>query len=171
MDEIIDTLKGVFTICFLALVIYTKCEKEEKKEIKSMVPVVVPVSSYSEPAEPSEPMGNPSRTTSATYTGGGGYYPTAPIYDNGGMPANSSGTGSYTGSTSNSGNARQPSSRQCPYCNGTGRLTVDDTSIATFGQTPYWKRCDECGRQYLSSTNHYHMQCRHCHGTGRITTD
>ncbi len=111
-----------------------------------------------------------SGTASASYAGGGGYYPVTPTYDNSGMPANSSGTGSYTGSTGNSGNPRQPTSRQCPYCDGTGRRTVDDTSIVTFGQTPYWKRCDECGRRYLSSTNHYHTQCSHCHGTGQITS-
>ncbi len=68
MDEIIDVLKGVFTICICALVIYTKCVKEEKKEIESMVPVVVPVSSYnepdskpSEPSEPSDPMETPRK--------------------------------------------------------------------------------------------------------------
>lgn len=113
---------------------------------------------------------NSSETASATYAGGGGYYPAAPIYGSGGMPANSNDTGSYTGSTNPDGNTRLQTGRQCPYCNGTGRLTVDDTSAPTFGQTPYWKRCNECGRQYLSSTNHYHMQCRHCHGTGQITS-
>ncbi len=164
MDEIIDTLKTVFMMCIAAAIIYTKCVKEEKKEIKSMVPVVVPVSSYSEPdSEPSEPRENPSGTTSGSYAGGGGYYPVTPAYDN-------SGTGSYVGSTGSSGNPRQPTSRQCPYCDGTGRRTVDDTSIVTFGQTPYWKQCNECGRRYLSSTNHYHTQCSHCHGTGQITS-
>jgi len=119
---------------------------------------------------------NSSESTSAAHAGGGGYYPTAPIYDNSGMPVssgmpdNSNGAGSYTGSTTNSGNPRQQTSRQCPYCNGTGRLTFDDTSAPTFGQTPYWKQCNECGRRYLSSTNHYHIQCRHCHGTGQIVS-
>lgn len=56
--------------------------------------------------------------------------------------------------------------RTCPYCNGKGKTEVNK-SVATYGATPYKKRCNECGWEYMSNTSHSHVHCYHCGGTGQ----
>lgn len=70
-----------------------------------------------------------------------------------------------TGGSYESSVKSQSSSRSsCPYCKN-GKIEINK-DIATYGQTPYKKRCNECGFSYMSSTAHYHVSCGHCGGRG-----
>ncbi|WP_455584689.1 hypothetical protein [Bacteroides sp.] len=59
--------------------------------------------------------------------------------------------------------------RQCPYCNGTGKI-VKNISVSQYGINRETKvKCSECGIYYLPSTGHSHIHCSHCGGTGRMS--
>lgn len=56
--------------------------------------------------------------------------------------------------------------RKCSYCNN-GRK-VHESSVPNYGQTPYKKKCIECGAVYMSTTSHAHISCGHCGGRGYV---
>lgn len=89
--------------------------------------------------------------------------------DNGGYIAdtNQSTFGNDNSVSTNSSNQRQPTTRQCPYCNGKGRIERNSYP-AMYGTTDYQVYCNECGRYFNRSTGHSHVSCSHCHGTGQI---
>lgn len=79
---------------------------------------------------------------------------------------NVNGSGSNTRSSSSTSGSTSSSSRQCNYCNGTGRR-VYDTNPPTFGLDNGEKvKCNECGQTFLKSTGHTHVSCQYCGGTG-----
>lgn len=53
----------------------------------------------------------------------------------------------------------------CAYCNGKGTIEVNQ-SVPTYGTSPYKKKCNICGWEYMSGTAHSHHNCPHCGGTG-----
>lgn len=71
----------------------------------------------------------------------------------------------------NSNNTISQSKYECPWCNGTGRITRNDhVTQYTTNSFIVTERCKECGHEYISTyTNHYHLDCSHCGGTGYIT--
>ena len=66
----------------------------------------------------------------------------------------------------NDNNPSSTTTRPCSYCKN-GRV-MHESSVPSYGQTPYRKRCNECGFEYMSTTNHYHSACRHCGGKGYV---
>lgn len=56
--------------------------------------------------------------------------------------------------------------RKCPYCKN-GRI-LHESSVPSYGVTPYKKKCQECGFEYMSTTSHSHTLCGHCGGSGYI---
>lgn len=66
----------------------------------------------------------------------------------------------YPGSDSMSETSREP--RECPVCDGTGRVVKND--LPQFGLSK--KYCDECKKTV--SGDHYHTICTHCGGKGYL---
>ncbi len=61
--------------------------------------------------------------------------------------------------------------RDCVFCEG-GRIEHNDNPVAHFGLEGTWKKCNECGKTYnTSSCNHYHTACSHCRGTGQVLVE
>lgn len=59
---------------------------------------------------------------------------------------------------------------KCHFCNGTGRVRVND-HIPQYGFSSVYvyEKCGECGEEYNSTTtNHYHTNCSKCFGKGYI---
>ena len=56
--------------------------------------------------------------------------------------------------------------RKCSYCKN-GRI-LHESSVPSYGMTPYKKKCNECGFVYMSTTSHSHSSCSHCGGSGYI---
>ena len=54
----------------------------------------------------------------------------------------------------------------CSYCNGKGKIEVNQ-SVPTYGTSPYKKKCNICGWEYMSGTAHSHHDCPYCGGTGK----
>lgn len=74
----------------------------------------------------------------------------------------------------NGGSSSYPSDTsrkmKCHFCNGTGRVKVND-HIPQYGFSSVYvyKKCGECGEEFNSTTtNHYHTNCSKCFGNGYI---
>ncbi len=103
--------------------------------------------------------------------------PQTPEIDWGEVFKNSEHTGSnyvpesrqnYNEGTNNNSRHSQttPTRRKCSYCRN-GRI-LHESSVPSYGMTPYRKRCQECGFEYMSTTSHSHSSCGHCGGSGYI---
>lgn len=55
------------------------------------------------------------------------------------------------------------SPRTCPYCGGSGREVVEQSTLS-FGLPEKRKKCQECGAWIMSDEAHYHRTCSHCKG-------
>lgn len=86
-------------------------------------------------------------------------------YDSGSSLGSGSGSSSGSGGNTSTGSSNR---YKCSYCKN-GRIEVHDTSVPTFGLAEGQKYCDECGRSWHASINHYHKQCYHCNGTGYVS--
>lgn len=84
-------------------------------------------------------------------------YPVAP---------SSGGTYDINSSGNNNTQGVSPTAKDCPYCNGRGRVIRDHT-ISTFGNDTQ-VYCSECNRSYYRSSGHSHADCSHCNGTGKM---
>ena len=83
----------------------------------------------------------------------------------------SSSSSSYS-SLSSSSSSSSSSRRQCGVCKGTGRVTVTQSGVATFGLGGTTHHCEECGKTWNSGVEvHSHTDCRACHGTGYISSN
>ena len=74
--------------------------------------------------------------------------------------------------TENSGqkakSTQSNSTRDCVYCNGSGRVVIEKPSLS-FGIGEKRKKCQECGAWIMSDEAHVHVDCNHCKGTGKVT--
>ncbi len=74
--------------------------------------------------------------------------------------------------TENSGqkakSTQSNSTRDCVYCNGSGRVVIEKSSLS-FGIGEKRKKCQECGAWIMSDEAHVHVDCNHCKGTGKVT--
>lgn len=69
--------------------------------------------------------------------------------------------------TSHSSTKKTQATMTCPYCNGTGKITKNN-SVATYGAPLTYHTCEYCGKRISSGTAHCHVMCLECHGTGVI---
>lgn len=69
--------------------------------------------------------------------------------------------------TSNKRSNTAPSTFQCPYCSGTGRVLSEKSGMA-FGLEYIPVKCNECGKTYNKRDIHTHYKCSKCNGTGRM---
>lgn len=73
------------------------------------------------------------------------------------------------GTNSSNGRSRSTnsSSRECPYCRGTGSVETN-RSVGTYGLNTSKRKCATCGKWIMAGTAHSHTPCRHCNSTGRL---
>lgn len=69
--------------------------------------------------------------------------------------------------TNNNKSSTTPSTFQCPYCNGTGRVLSEKSGLK-FDLEYIPVKCNECGRTYNKRDIHTHYKCSKCNGTGRM---
>ncbi len=98
------------------------------------------------------------------------YYPANMPYNGGYTNTTPTTTTNTNTSTSNTQN-NVKRYRDCVFCEG-GRIEHNDNPVAHFGLEGTWKKCNECGKTYnTSSCNHYHTSCSHCRGTGQVLVE